>query len=111
MDLTSFGPFDRECAHRGVSRGDGKRGWLKGSQLHTLYVGGLPRSASSEELRSLFEQFDGLTEARVVKAATSDNCRGFGYVTFASDIVARRAREALDGHVMGGSPLRVDLAR
>lgn len=84
---------------------------MKGTQAHTLYVGGLPQSASSDQLRALFEQFDGLKEARVVVEEGSGSCRGFGYVTFASDMVARRAREALDGFLVSGSRLRVDMAR
>jgi cold-inducible RNA-binding protein len=78
--------------------------------MRTLYVGGLPPETDSQALRELFAEYGELRAARVVMR--SGVCRGFGYVTFATDEGAARARTALDGSVLGdGGQLRVAKAR
>lgn len=79
--------------------------------MYTLYVGGLPSAASSEQLRSMFAAYGALSAARVVMRPRERACRGFGYVTFLRREDAAAARRALDGHVVDGQRLRVAVAR
>jgi RNA recognition motif-containing protein len=62
-------------------------------------------------LRGLFSAYGGVEEARVVRRRETGDSRGFGYVTFLSDLAAFKAKQALDGSMIEGSTLRVDLAR
>lgn len=78
--------------------------------MRTLYVGGLDASATEEKLRTAFSTFGELAAARVVLKDDTAECRGFGYVTFAAEHAALRARSALDGQVFEGSRWRVALA-
>jgi cold-inducible RNA-binding protein len=78
-------------------------------QIRTLYVGGLPPETDTDALRGLFADFGDLRDARVIMR--SGVCRGFGYVTFATEQAAARARAALDGSAIDGGRLRVAEAR
>jgi len=73
----------------------------------TLYVGGLPPEMDSSALGTLFREFGDLQAARVVMRPSTNTCRGFGYVTFVSEMAARIAKQALDGRLLAGSRLRV----
>lgn len=73
----------------------------------TLYVGGLPPDMDSAALDTLFRAYGDLAAARVVMRPSTNMCRGFGYVTFLSEAAARIAKQALDGHHLGASRLRV----
>jgi nucleolar protein 4 len=79
--------------------------------MRTLYVGGLNGDTTSDRVRDLFEQYGGISEARVVLRPRTGQCRGFGYVTFSVDRDALAAMHHLDGSVVKGNRLRVDLAR
>lgn len=79
--------------------------------MRTLYVGGLPPETDSDALRALFATYGELRAARVVMRSSTGRCRGFGYVTYATDAGAARARAALDGTLVGDGRLRVAEAR
>ena len=81
------------------------------AQPRTLYVGGLSPDTDADILRDLFARYGEVREARVVMRPNGEHCRGFGYVTFLVDSAALRAKADLDGQVIRGSRLRVDLAR
>lgn len=72
----------------------------------TLYVGGLEPRTTQGELAQLFADFGEVPHMRVV-THEDGRCRGFAYVSFASDLAAARARVALDGRELHGSKLRV----
>lgn len=73
----------------------------------TLYVGGLPPHMTEAVLAELFGEFGELPQVRLV-TGQDGQCRGFAYVTFASDLSAARARVGLDGRLLdSGSILRV----
>ncbi|MEO1088066.1 MAG: RNA-binding protein [Acidobacteriota bacterium] len=65
--------------------------------MRTLYVGGLPPAADDIVLRGMFEDFGSVTEARIVRSLETGASRGFGYVTFDSELSAHKARKTLDG--------------
>ncbi|MEM6289855.1 MAG: RNA-binding protein [Myxococcota bacterium] len=75
--------------------------------MSTLYVGGLPPTADAEFLRGLFRGFGELSRIRLVRRASGDAHRGFGYVTFDDADSALRAQESLDGTKTEGAQLRV----
>lgn len=75
----------------------------------TLYVGGLEPGTKETQLREWFANFGEVPATRVVTNAEGD-CRGFGYVTFESDLAAARARVALNGKEIDGRTLRVAIA-
>ncbi|XP_069485659.1 RNA-binding protein 28 [Ambystoma mexicanum] len=57
----------------------------------TLFVRGLPVSASGERLEQLFSDVGPVKQCFVVREKGSETCRGFGYVTFSMLEDAQRA--------------------
>jgi RNA recognition motif-containing protein len=79
--------------------------------MRTLYIGGLTPDMNTEKLHLLFSRFGELADARVVMRGSTGTCRGFGYVSFLMERDALTAMEQLDGTIVRGHQLRVDLAR
>lgn len=79
--------------------------------MRTLYVGGLEPDATVDHLRNLFSDFGEVVDARIVMRSSTGRCRGFGYVTLATESAALAAKAALDGRALGTVRLRVELAR
>jgi RNA recognition motif-containing protein len=74
-----------------------------------LFVGNLPFTATSDELREAFEQFGTVTRAHVVTDRESGRSRGFGFVEM--DDGADAAIEAMNGSEFNGRTLTVNEAR
>ncbi len=75
-----------------------------------LYVGGLSYSTSSEDLRALFAQAGTVESAAVITDKFTGRSRGFGFVEMASSEEAEAAIQRLNGQVVDGRNLTVNLA-
>ena len=76
-----------------------------------IYVGGLPYSATEQELSDLFGQHGAVASARIITDKFTGQSRGFGFVEMSSDAEAQAAITALNGAEMGGRTLTVNEAR
>lgn len=76
-----------------------------------LYVGGLPYSATEQQLSDLFAQQGKVASTRIITDKFTGQSRGFGFVEMASDSDAQAAISALNGSQMGGRTLTVNEAR
>ncbi len=76
-----------------------------------LYVGNLPYSVNSDELRKIFSEFGEVVDAIVLSDKFSGRSKGFGFVTFATEEMAQSAIEGLNGKEVGGRNLVVNIAR
>ncbi len=76
-----------------------------------IYVGGLPYSASDQDLQDLFSQSGTVTSVSVITDRFSGQSKGFGFVEMASDAEADAAIRSLDGTNMGGRTLSVNEAK
>lgn len=76
-----------------------------------VYVGNLSYGTSSEELRTLFEEFGEVTSANVISDRDSGRSKGFGFVEMADDDAAKSAIEKLNGTEIGGRTITVNEAR
>ena len=76
-----------------------------------IYVGGLPYSATEQELNSLFAAHGNVESARVITDKFTGQSRGFGFVEMSSGEEASRAISALNGTQMGGRTLTVNEAK
>ena len=75
-----------------------------------LYVGNLPYNISDDQLRDVFARFGVPDSARVITDRDSGQSKGFGFVEFRDDEMARQAL-SLNGSDFGGRPLKVNEAR
>ncbi len=76
-----------------------------------IYVGGLPYSATEEELQNLFAKSGTVTSVSVITDRYTGQAKGFGFVEMSSDAEADAAIKALNGTTMGGRTLTVNEAK
>jgi len=75
-----------------------------------LYVGNLPFNVTEAELKETFGRHGALASVNVVTDRETGRSRGFAFVEFEDAASADRARDALNGHELGGRELRVNEA-
>ena len=73
-----------------------------------IYVGNLPYSVKSAELREAFEAYGDVESAEVIFDRRTKRSRGYGFVEMGNDEDGRGAIEALNGSDFQGRELRVD---
>ena len=76
-----------------------------------LYVGGIPYSASEEDLKSHFAAAGEVVSATIITDRYTGRSRGFGFVEMADEDGAKKAIEMFDGKEMDGRKLTVNIAR
>ena len=76
-----------------------------------LFIGGLPFSTSTEELRALFNQVQGVDNVTVVTDRDTGQSRGFGFAEMASSEAADEAIRKFNGYALGGRTLRVEVSK
>ncbi len=76
-----------------------------------LYVGNLPFSTGSEDLRRLFAQYGTVDDAIVISDRDTGRSRGFGFVEMSTAEEANNAIEGLNGTDIGGRQVNVNIAR
>ncbi|PIE51665.1 RNA-binding protein [Candidatus Fermentibacteria bacterium] len=75
-----------------------------------LYVGNLSWGVDNDSLRSFFENYGEVTDARVITDRETGRSRGFGFVEMPEE-AARNAIAQCDGVELDGRPVRVSEAR
>jgi len=75
-----------------------------------LFIGGLAWHTTDETLRQGFEPFGTVQEAIVVKDRDTNRSRGFGFVKFEDEMIAKTAQEAMNNQEFDGRVIRVDFA-
>ena len=76
-----------------------------------LYVGGLPYSATEQQLSETFGAHGTVASAKIISDKFTGQSRGFGFVEMSSDAEAQAAITALNGTEMGGRTLTVNEAK
>lgn len=76
-----------------------------------LYVGNLSFNTTDDQLAQLFAQYGSVGSASVVTDRETGRSRGFGFVEMGSDAAAKAAISALDGQMLEGRNLTVNLAK
>jgi RNA recognition motif-containing protein len=75
-----------------------------------LFVGGLPYSTTSEELRQHFGRAGAVASATVVTDRFTGQSRGFGFVEMSTEAETETAISMFDGQPFGGRRLKVEKA-
>jgi len=74
-----------------------------------LFVGGIPISLTNVEFRKYFETFGTVADAQIMTERHTGHSRGFGFITFEDDEVARTVLKTR--HVMQGKTVEVKKAQ
>ncbi|MCA9619389.1 MAG: RNA-binding protein [Myxococcales bacterium] len=76
-----------------------------------LFVGGLSWDTDSQGLRSAFEAFGEVRDAKVITDRETGRSRGFGFVEMGSRDDAQSAISGMDGAVLDGRTVNVNEAQ
>lgn len=76
-----------------------------------LYVGNLSFNTSDDQLAQLFGEYGSVGRASVVTDRETGRSRGFGFVEMGNDQEAKAAIGGLDGQMVEGRTLQVNIAR
>jgi RNA recognition motif-containing protein len=76
-----------------------------------IYVGNLPKTATDEDVRKLFETHGEVSQVKLIKDNFTGELRGFGFVEMPTAAEAQAAIKAIDGSEMEGRKLIVNEAR
>ena len=76
-----------------------------------LYVGGLPYSATEQQLSELFGAHGTVASARIIADKFTGQSRGFGFVEMGDDREGQKAITALNGHQLDGRALTINEAK
>jgi RNA recognition motif-containing protein len=71
--------FNREDQNNSVSLNEAK-----------IFVGGLPKSLTEEELQSEFSKFGRVVDALIILDRETNQSKGYGFVIFSSKLEARK---------------------
>jgi RNA recognition motif-containing protein len=76
-----------------------------------LFVGSLPYSVTSDQLKDVFAEVGEVVSATVIIDRYSNQSKGFGFVEMSSDDEAKKAIAELDGKEVEGRKIVVNEAR
>ena len=76
-----------------------------------LYVGNLSFQTTEDQLAQLFAEYGTVGRASIVTDRDTGRSRGFGFVEMGSDQEAQAAISALDGTMVEGRTIQVNVAR
>ncbi|RWR95450.1 RNA recognition motif domain-containing protein [Cinnamomum micranthum f. kanehirae] len=76
-----------------------------------LFVSGLSRLTTDENLKKAFSPFGQLLEAKVITDRNSGRSKGFGFVRYATLEEAEKAREEMNAKFLDGWVIFVDPAK
>jgi RNA recognition motif-containing protein len=76
-----------------------------------LFIGGLPFGTSSEALRELFNQVEGVETVTVVTDRDTGRSRGFGFVEMSTNEAADAAVRKFNGYSLDGRTLKVEISK
>ena len=76
-----------------------------------LYVGNLAYSVTDSELEQMFGAHGRVQSAQVIMDRETGRSKGFGFVEMSDDAVAQKAIAELDGAMVDGRSIKVNVAR
>ena len=76
-----------------------------------IYVGGLPYSASEQDLQELFSRAGEVSSIAVITDRYTGQSKGFAFVEMESDVEAQTAINSLNGTMLDGRSLTVNEAK
>ncbi|KAL6979227.1 hypothetical protein U1Q18_020893 [Sarracenia purpurea var. burkii] len=76
-----------------------------------LFVSRLSFYTTEEELKRLFSPFGLVTEARLAMNPKTQRPKGFGFVTYESEVEAHSALKAMNGRIVNGRLIFVEVAK
>jgi len=73
-----------------------------------LYVGSLHFNVTEDMLRSIFEPFGTITKIELMRDTDTLRSKGYGFITFANSVEAKKALEQMNGYELAGRAMKVN---
>jgi len=78
--------------------------------MNKIYVGNLPFQVTDQELDSEFQQYGQIKEVTLIRDRYTNECKGFGFITFTDADSAKQALAA-DGKDFKGRAMKISIAK
>ncbi|XP_025820191.1 glycine-rich RNA-binding protein 4, mitochondrial-like [Panicum hallii] len=76
-----------------------------------IFVSRLSFYTTEEELKDIFSPFGNVKEARLMRDRQTGRMKGFGFVKYSSQAEAEKAVKAMDGRILRGRLIFVEMAK
>jgi RNA recognition motif-containing protein len=76
-----------------------------------IYVGNIQRETPENEVKELFEAYGKVESINLIRDNYTKMLKGFGFVEMNDETEAQNAIKNLDGQLLNGRPLTVNVAR
>jgi len=76
---------------------------------HSLYIGDLSPDVTDSILGQAFQRYPSFRNARVINDASTGLPKGYGFVKFNNEIDKERAMTEMQGHVLCGRPIKLNV--
>lgn len=76
-----------------------------------IYSGNIPRETSEADIREVFEKYGEVTSVTMIRDKYTNMFKGFAFIEMPKKEEAEEAIKHLDGQIMGGRSLSVNLAK
>ncbi|KAF6137856.1 hypothetical protein GIB67_040564 [Kingdonia uniflora] len=76
-----------------------------------IFISRLSFYTTDEELNRLFSPFGQIKQVSLVRDPRTQRPKGFAFVTFAMESEAQKALEAMNGRIIGGRLIFVEIAK
>jgi RNA recognition motif-containing protein len=76
-----------------------------------LFMGGLAWGTTEASLRAACEKYGEVEDVRIITDQATGRSKGFGFVTFATEEAATKAKGEMDGMMLDGRAVKVDWPR
>lgn len=76
-----------------------------------IYVGNIQRETAEHEVKDLFNEFGTVDSINLIRDNYTKMLKGFGFIEMNNESEAQKAIKSLDGQMLNGRPLTVNVAR
>jgi RNA recognition motif-containing protein len=76
-----------------------------------IYVSNLSFAVRDEDLREFFAEYGEVSSAKVIMDKFTNRSRGFAFVEMTDDTAAQKAIQELDGAMVDGRSIKVNVAK
>lgn len=82
-----------------------------GENIMKIYVGNIQRETAEHEVKDLFAAYGNVDSINLIRDNYTKMLKGFGFIEMNDEAEAEKAIKNLDGQMLNGRPLTVNVAR
>ena len=83
-----------------IKKSEAKKSETKKSECGYMYIGHLPHGFYEKQVRGYFSQFGRVKRLRLARSPTTGKHKGYGFIEFESEAVAKVAADTMNNYLM-----------